>query len=80
MSDLKQGKKRLALCGDGRSDSPGHCAKFGLYTVIEMSCKKVLDYKLVQVESDSKLPIVDSINLFVQIFANSINDLFNGPS
>ena len=42
-------QKKLALSGDGRADSPGHSAKYGSYTVIEMSCNKVLDYKLVQV-------------------------------
>ena len=42
-------KKPLVLAGDGRSDSPGHCAKYGSYSVIELSCSKVLDFKLVQV-------------------------------
>ena len=42
-------QKPLVLAGDGRSDSPGHCAKYGSYSVIELSCSKVLDFKLVQV-------------------------------
>ena len=41
--------KKLALSGDGRADSPGHSDKYGSYTVIEMSCNKVVYYKLVQV-------------------------------
>ena len=49
LSSLKSQKKKLALSGDGRADSPGHSAKYGSYTVIEMSCNKVLDYRLVQV-------------------------------
>ena len=49
LSSLRDQKKKLALSGDGRADSPGHSAKHGSYTVIEMSCNKVLDYKLVQV-------------------------------
>lgn len=32
-----------------RSDSPGHCAKYGSYTVIEDRINKVLDLQLVQV-------------------------------
>ena len=36
----------LTLAGDGRADSPGHSAKFGSYTVIDL---KVIDFKLVQV-------------------------------
>lgn len=49
LSSLKAEKKKLVLTGDGRADSPGHCAKFGSYSVIEMSCGKVIDYRLVQV-------------------------------
>lgn len=35
--------------GDGRADSPGHSAKYGSYTVIDSTCDKVIDFKLVQV-------------------------------
>ena len=49
LTNLRDQKKKLALSGDGRADSPGHSAKYGSYTVVEMSCNKVLDYKLVQV-------------------------------
>ena len=49
VTTLRDQKKKLALSGVGRADSPGHSAKYGSYTVIEMSCNKVLDYKLVQV-------------------------------
>lgn len=47
LSTLKA--QKLVLSGDGRADSPGHSAKYGSYTVIEMSYNKVLDYRLVQV-------------------------------
>lgn len=39
----------IIVAGDGRADSPGHCAKYGAYSLIELSCNKVLDFKLVQV-------------------------------
>ena len=39
----------LVLAGDGRADSPGSCAKYGTYTIMEMSLNKVLDLQLVQV-------------------------------
>lgn len=39
----------IVLSGDGRSDSPGHCAKYGAFTVIEQRANKVLDIQLVQV-------------------------------
>lgn len=49
ISRMKNLKKKLILSGDGRADSPGHSAKYGCYTVVEMTCNKVVDYKLVQV-------------------------------
>lgn len=41
----------VVLLGDGRSDSPGHCAKYGAFTVIEKRVNKVLDVQLVQVRT-----------------------------
>ena len=35
--------------GDGRADRPGHSAKFGSYTFMELKKKVVIDVKLVQV-------------------------------
>ena len=49
MTTFKNEQKPLVLAGDGRSDSPGHCAKYGSYSVIELSCNKVFDFKIVQV-------------------------------
>ena len=46
---FKQQGKPLILAGDGRADSPGHSAKYGSYTVIDLTCNKVVDFKLVQV-------------------------------
>lgn len=41
----------VVLLGDGRSDSPGHCAKYGAFTIIEQRVNKVLDVQLVQVRT-----------------------------
>ncbi|KAJ4944141.1 hypothetical protein JOQ06_012686 [Pogonophryne albipinna] len=38
----------LVLGGDGRADSPGHCAKFGSYTMLELHANVVIDVQLVQ--------------------------------
>ncbi|KAI4799884.1 hypothetical protein KUCAC02_016423 [Chaenocephalus aceratus] len=38
----------LVLGGDGRADSPGHCATFGTYTTMELESNVVLDLQLVQ--------------------------------
>ena len=49
MTQLKHADNKLLLIGDGRSDSPGHCAKYGTYTLIEQGLSKVVDIQLVQV-------------------------------
>ena len=40
---------KVTVGGDGRCDSPGHCAKHGSYTLMDLSRMKVLDMQLVQV-------------------------------
>ena len=52
ISKLKAMKGGLDLAGDGRSDSPGHSAKYGGYNIIEQRLNKVLDIQLVQVNYD----------------------------
>lgn len=47
---LKKKPKGLILAGDGRSDSPGHCAKYGTYSVLEQQINKVVDVQVVQVK------------------------------
>ena len=42
-------KKQLILGGDARCDSPGYCAKFGSYTLMELESNQILDVELVQV-------------------------------
>ena len=49
LTSLRQNNTKLVLSGDGRADSPGHCAKYGSYTVVEMSCNKVVHFELIQV-------------------------------
>ena len=39
----------LVLIGDGRANSPGHSPKYGTCLILEMSCNKIIDLKLVQV-------------------------------
>ena len=46
---LKAMGSGLVLAGDGRSDSPGYCAKFGTYSVLEQRVNKILDIQVVQV-------------------------------
>lgn len=48
---------RVVLSGDGRSDSPGHSAKYGAFNVIEQMVNKVLDVELIQVSLFNFKPI-----------------------
>ena len=41
--------KRLILGGDGRCCSPGHTAKYGSYSVMDLKTSEVLDMQLIQV-------------------------------
>jgi hypothetical protein len=38
----------LRLCGDGQFDSPGHCAKYLCYTLMEVNTNKIVDFVLPQ--------------------------------
>lgn len=49
LSEFEDNQKALIVAGDGRADSPGHSAKYGSYTLVELSCSKVVDFQLVQV-------------------------------
>ena len=51
ITKFKDERRCLVLAGDGRADSPGHSAKYGSYSLLELTCNKVLDFKLVQVRN-----------------------------
>ncbi|KAJ4947427.1 hypothetical protein JOQ06_009462 [Pogonophryne albipinna] len=58
--ELKEMGGGLILSGDCRSDSPGHCAKYGTSSLIEDRINKVLDLQLVQ---SSEVPSSTSCEL-----------------
>uniref|UniRef100_A0A8D0D9L5 THAP-type domain-containing protein n=1 Tax=Sander lucioperca TaxID=283035 RepID=A0A8D0D9L5_SANLU len=41
-------QSKVIIGGDMRADSPGHCAKFGSYTVMNLETSTVIDIQLVQ--------------------------------
>ena len=41
------GKKKLAVAGDGRCDSPGYSAKYGTYTMMDTASQLIIDFELV---------------------------------
>ncbi|XP_057195137.1 uncharacterized protein LOC130557432 isoform X2 [Triplophysa rosa] len=47
LEGLKQ-KQNVSLGGDMRADSPGHCAKYGSYSMMDLSTNKIVDIQLVQ--------------------------------
>ena len=40
----------VTLGGDGRADSPGHSAKYGTYTIIDLDYMQIADIRMVQVK------------------------------
>ncbi|KAI8770991.1 hypothetical protein BgiBS90_027710 [Biomphalaria glabrata] len=48
INQLKITNLSLNLAGDGRSDSQGHNAKYGSYSILECQINKVLDVQVVQ--------------------------------
>ena len=49
---LQEEGRPLILGGDGRADSPGHSAKYGTYTLMELEKCQVVDIQVVQVKYD----------------------------
>ncbi|XP_050064701.1 uncharacterized protein LOC114122846 [Aphis gossypii] len=45
--ELKSSDK-IWLAGDGQFDSPGFCAKYCTYTLMDLNSSKIIDFKLVQ--------------------------------
>ena len=48
-ASLQVDRRDLVVGGDGRADSPGHSAKYGTYSLMEMEALAVVDIELVQV-------------------------------
>ena len=41
----------MVIGGDARADSPGHSAKFGSYSVMDLEANKIVDVQLIQVRN-----------------------------
>ena len=64
ISSFRRERKALVLAGNGISDSPGHCAKYGSYLVLELSCNKLMDFKLVQVKFNKSVLIAVTVKFY----------------
>jgi len=49
LADICECSGDVVLGGDMRADSPGHCAKFGSYTMMDLRSNRVIDIQLIQV-------------------------------
>ena len=49
ISDILSDGRSIAVGGDGRADTPGHNAKYGSYTLLDLDEGVVVDIQLVQV-------------------------------
>ena len=45
--DILKQYEEMCLCGDGRNDSPGHSARYCVYTLMEHATKVVVDMAVV---------------------------------
>ena len=45
-----KGYKEKCLCGDGRNDSPGHSARYCVYTLMEHVTKAVVDLEVIVIQ------------------------------
>ena len=41
--------KTLTIGGDARMDSPGHSAKYGTYSIMDLESNKILDVQMIHV-------------------------------
>ena len=49
----------ICLCGDGRNDSPGHSARYCVYTLMEHATNVIVDFEVV----DSRETGGNSVNM-----------------
>ena len=47
ITNILKGYDDLCLCGDGRNDSPGHSARYCVYTLMEHATKVVVDMEVI---------------------------------
>lgn len=45
--EILRGYKEICVCGDGRNDSPGHSARYCVYTLMEHATKVVVDLEVI---------------------------------
>ena len=49
LRSLRENNEGIVVSGDGRADTPGHSAKYGSYSLMDMNSSHIIDIQLVQV-------------------------------
>ena len=61
-------KEPLVLAGDGRNDSPGHCAQWCTYSLLDTTSKKIVSLKVVETrEVDLKSTNMEKVGLIAAL-------------
>lgn len=66
ISVLQAFSEPLSLGGDGRNDSPGHSAKYGSYSFMDLVHNVILDVELVQVIIHTDFQMDSSIVVYIE--------------
>ncbi|XP_056021023.1 uncharacterized protein LOC125667202 isoform X2 [Ostrea edulis] len=69
LNDFKD--KEVVVLGDGRNDSPGHCAQYCSYTLMDNETKKILTIETL----DKRMTDRKSVNMEKAGFQIALNDL-----
>lgn len=48
LNEIKNSEENIWLAGDGQFDSPGFCAKYCAYSIMDLHSSKIIDFNLVQ--------------------------------
>ena len=55
LTSVNNAGRKVILGGDGRADSPGHSAKYGTYTCMDLDIMQVVNVETVQVNRPGRL-------------------------
>ena len=51
LSAAQSRNTQMVIGGDARADSPGHSAKFGVYSITDLEANTIADRQLIQVRN-----------------------------
>ena len=74
-AESRDNSEKLNLLGDGRCDSPGHCAKYGTYTLMNSDTGEIMDFHVshVSIAGNSQRMELDGLkNLIYEFEANGL--------